>query len=190
MKRSKKADELCVAVDEIAESGFHLSCSKHKNWVTDSLQELKNSNCGFIEDIGIQLDFFKTGKTILLRGAIAATMQLRCIRCLDDFTRPLAATFHYNLLSEQEGDLPQEMEIPKEQFDLYYYSGAVIDIAPLVLEQIVLNIPTYTICQESCRGICQQCGADMNRVPCSCAKEEGAGTHFAALRNFAPKQRT
>jgi len=189
MKRSRKSDELCIAVDEIDESGYHLSCKKHKGWVSDSLQEPKTIDCGFVDDIGIQLDFFKTGKTVLVRGTVATALQLRCVRCLEEFIQPLAATFHYNVLPEDEYDLPQDMEIPKEEFDAYYYSGAVIDLAPLVLEQIVLHIPPYPLCQDSCRGICQQCGADLSRAPCSCSKEEGAGTRFAALKNFSPKQK-
>jgi uncharacterized protein len=190
MKRFKKSDALCVAVDEIDESGYHLSCTKPAGWVADSLQEWNSSDCGFEGDIGIQVDFFKTGKTILARGRIAAILRLRCVRCLEDFTRPLAATFHYNLLPEKEEGAPPEMEIPKDAFDASYYSGAVIDLAPLVLEQIVLQVPPYPLCQHSCRGICQQCGADLNRAPCGCAREEGADARFAALKHFSPKRKT
>jgi uncharacterized protein len=190
MKRSKKFDELCVAVDEIDQSGHHLSCTKQAGWFADSIQEWNSSACGFDGDIAIQLDFFKTGTTILARGRIATALRLRCVRCLEDFTRPLVATFQYHVLPEQDQGLPQEMEIPKEEFDTYYYSGAVIDLAPLVLEQIVLHIPAHPLCRDSCRGLCQQCGADLNRAACGCAHREGADARFAALKNFSPKQKT
>jgi len=190
MKRSKKTDELCIGLDEIGDSGYHLSCRKSKSFVTDSLHELKNIDCSFEEDVGIELDFFKTGTTVLIRGGIATTMQLRCVRCLEGFTLPLAATFNYNLCPEKEGDLPAEMEIPKEAFDAYYYSGTVIDLTPLIVEQIVLHIPAYPLCQDSCKGICQGCGADLNRAPCHCGKEEGAVSPFAALKDFSPRQKT
>jgi uncharacterized protein len=190
MKRSKKSDVLCVAVDEIGESGYHLSCTKPAGWVADSLQEWNSSDCGFEGDIGIQVDCFKTGKTILAQGRIAANLRLRCVRCLEDFTRPLAATFHYNLLPEKEEGAPPEMEIPRDAFDASYYSGAVIDLAPLVLEQVVLHVPPNPICRDSCRGICQQCGADLNRTPCGCAGDEGADERFAALKHFSPKRKT
>ncbi len=181
---------MCVAVDDIEESGYHLSCTKLAGWVDDSLQELKGGDCGFEGNIGIQLDFFKSDTTILVRGAISTILRLRCVRCLEDFTRPLEAAFHYNVMPEPEEGLPQDLEIPKGEFDAYYYRGTVIDLAPLVLEQIVLHIPPYPLCRDSCRGICQQCGADLNRAPCNCAKEEGADTRFAALKNFSPKQKT
>jgi uncharacterized protein len=189
MKRSKKSDELSVAVDEIDASGYHRTCAKPADWVAGSLREWNSGDCGFEGDIGIQLDFFKTGKAILARGHIAAMLRLRCVRCLEEFPRPLAATFHYNLLPKEEEGAPQEMEIPRDEFDAYYYSGAVIDLAPLVLEQIVLHVPPYPLCRESCRGICQQCGADMNRAPCDCAHPDGAGGRFGALKHFSPKQK-
>lgn len=190
MKRLRKPDELCVSLDEISESGHHLSCRKHPGWVTESLHEEKSIDCGFAEDIRIGLDFFKTGKTVIVRGTFATTLQLRCVRCLEDFTLPLAAAFNYNLLPEEERELPQEMEIPRQEFEASYYSGTLIDLAPLVLEQIVLHIPTRPLCRESCRGICQHCGADLNRAPCRCADDEGTVSPFSALRNFTPKQKS
>ena len=185
MKRSRKPDELCVALDEIGESGYHLSCVRNKQWVAETLREAKASDCGFEDDVSIQLDFFKTGRALIVRGNLATALRLRCVRCLEDFTIPLAVSFHYQLLPEQKRELPQEMEIPKEEFDTYYYSGAVVDLGPLVLEQIILHIPVHPLCRESCKGICQHCGADLNRAPCSCAGEEDAPSPFAVLKDFS-----
>ena len=70
MKRPRKPDELCVALDEISESGHHLSCRKHPRWVAENLQEEKTIDCGFAEDIRIGLDFFKTGLRAALQPLI------------------------------------------------------------------------------------------------------------------------
>lgn len=190
MKRPKKPDDLCVVLDDIGEPGLRLSCRKPAGWAAEGLREGKTVECGFADDIGIQLDFFKAGKTVMVRGTIATTLELHCVRCLEGFSRPLEVAFHYNLLPEQDRELPQDMEIPKEEFDAYYYSGTVVDLAPLVLEQIVLHIPTHPLCRDSCKGICPHCGVELNRAPCHCAGEEGAASRFAALRNFSPKQKT
>jgi len=190
MKRSKTAHELCVALDEIGESGYHLSCRKAQGWVADNLPEAKNIDCSFADDIGIELDFFRTGATAVVRGSITTAVKLRCVRCLEDFNTPLTVLFHYSLCPAEEADLPLEMEIHREDFDVYYYSGAVIDLAPLIIEQIVLHIPSYPLCQVSCRGICQRCGANVNHAPCHCVQDEGPVSQFAALKDFSPQQKT
>lgn len=185
MKRLKKPDDLCVTLDKIGDSGYHCSCVRHKSWVVESLGEVKDIDFGCEEDITIGVDFFKAGATVMVRGSISTTLGLRCVRCLESFRRPLEIRFHYNLLPEQKRDLPPEMEIPREEFDSYYYSGSDIDLAPLILEQVVLNIPTHPLCSDSCKGICQQCGADLNHTTCRCTGES-AVSPFAALKNFAP----
>jgi uncharacterized protein len=184
MKRPKKPDDLCIALDEIGESGYHLSCRKHAGWVAEILQEGKTAECGIAGDIGILLDFFKTGTTVIVRGTLTTTLQLRCVRCLEDFTLPLAVSFHYNLLPEQGRKPPPDMEIPKAEFDAYYYSGTVVDLAPLIREQLVLHIPAHPLCRDSCRGICQHCGADLNRGTCHCPGGRDVPSPFAALKDF------
>lgn len=191
MRRSKTAHELCVALDEIGESGYHLSCRKDQSWFVASLPEAKSIDCSFVDAIGLQLDFFKTGNAAaVVRGSIATTLQLGCVRCLEDFTLPLSVSFHYNLYPAEETDLPPEMEIHREDFDVYYYSGAVVDLTPLIVEQIVLHIPSYPLCQDSCRGICQRCGANLNHAPCHCTQDEAPVSQFAALKDFSPQQKT
>ena len=190
MKRSKTVHELCVALDEIGESGYHLSCRKAQGWFAVSVPEAQNSDCSIVDDIGIELDFFRTGTTAVVRGSIATTLLLRCVRCLEDFNHPLTAAFHYSLCPAEETDLPPEMEIHREDFDVYYYGGTVIDLAPLIIEQIVLHVPSYPLCQDSCGGICQRCGANLNHAPCHCDQDEGPVSRFAALKDFSPQQKT
>lgn len=189
MKRSKTAHELCVSLDEIRESGYHLSCTKSQGWVADSMPDAQSIECSFVDPIAIQVDVFRTGTTAVVTGGIETTMRVGCVRCLEDFSLALKVAFHYNLCPAEETDLPPEMEIHKEDFDVYYYSGAVIDLTPLIIEQIVLHIPACPVCQDSCRGICQRCGANLNLAPCHCPQDEAPVSQFAALKDFSPQQK-
>ena len=51
----------------------------------------------------------------------------------------------------------------------YYKEGEPVDLRPLIAEQIYLKAPQYPYCQDSCKGLCVQCGANLNEQTCSCA---------------------
>jgi uncharacterized protein len=48
------------------------------------------------------------------------------------------------------------------------YAGKVIDVDPVVREQIVLALPPYPVCGEGCKGLCSVCGANLNEGECGC----------------------
>jgi len=41
-----------------------------------------------------------------------------------------------------------------------------IDLRPAVREELALAVPAYVVCREDCRGLCPQCGNDLNAGPC------------------------
>jgi len=44
-----------------------------------------------------------------------------------------------------------------------------IDVTPAVREELVLAAPRFVECRDDCKGICPQCGKDLNAGPCDCA---------------------
>ena len=60
-------------------------------------------------------------------------------------------------------------ELEEEDLDLSFYEGEEIDLSPLVQEQIILALPTRPLCRESCKGLCPQCGVNLNVQTCTCA---------------------
>jgi len=37
----------------------------------------------------------------------------------------------------------------------------------------LLNFPMRIICKDDCKGMCPDCGADLNLERCRCTKKEG-----------------
>ena len=183
----KKQHDFRVRLDEIKESGYHLSCSRTKDWIEDSVKDIKNIDFTFVDDVRIRIELFRTGNDIYVRGLITTTIKISCIRCLDDFEFPLKAEFHYTLCPRDKRELSPEMEVNREDLDVHYYQGDSIDIAPLIREQILLNIPSYPLCRESCKGICSQCGSNLNQDPCQCDRQEATASKFEALKHFPVK---
>jgi DUF177 domain-containing protein len=45
-------------------------------------------------------------------------------------------------------------------------------LTPLVREQVLLALTDRPLCREDCRGLCPQCGANLNEKVCGCAVEK------------------
>lgn len=70
-----------------------------------------------------------------------------------------------------------------KDLDITYLSHDSIDLADVLKEQLQLQIPFQPLCKESCKGICSQCGTDLNQGRCACAKIEKRRP-FSVLRDF------
>jgi uncharacterized protein len=70
-----------------------------------------------------------------------------------------------------------ELRIPvRERFgegavtedEMYPILDDTIDLGPLARDAIVLELPMAPLCRDDCRGLCPQCGADLNEGECGC----------------------
>jgi uncharacterized protein len=49
-----------------------------------------------------------------------------------------------------------------------------VDLTEAVRQNVLLALPMVTICREDCKGLCPQCGHDLNLGPCECKPEVDA----------------
>lgn len=115
----------------------------------------------------VDLQARSVGEGIFVRGTIRTTLVLPCRRCLAETEREVDETvdLFFQELEEEEEDAGGEVyPIPPRGDDL--------DLTEPVREQLLLRVPQFVLCREECRGLCPQCGADMNRAPCECVPEE------------------
>lgn len=107
----------------------------------------------------------------LVDGTAKFTADLNCSRCLDPYPIASSSSFHVRfrprpeLLSEDE----EEVQIAaSEDLDVEFYSEREIPLRDLAIEQIQLTIPMKPLCDESCLGLCPNCGANRSREGCNC----------------------
>lgn len=135
-----------------------------------------------------------SGKTIaaltgsseaVIKGELRCTILSSCDRCCTEVKLKLAADFVYVCMvgSEEYGPGRQETECREEDYNRLYLKEPVIDLGPLYREQVFLSIPPQILCDESCRGLCQGCGTDLNKTSCECEQVENESP-FAVLRQL------
>ncbi len=113
---------------------------------------------------------------ILASGSVSAPWVGDCRRCLGPVTGDTRVDFR-ELFEEQ----PREGES-------YRLAGDFIDMEPLVREALLLDLPLAPVCSPDCKGLCPNCGADLNLGPCGCppAASDPRWSALDALRQEPP----
>lgn len=96
-------------------------------------------------------------------GTINATMNESCSRCLEAVTIVLTIPFDEEY---READIAKNNEDAELEFN--YFNSDEIEITDLIRENILLAKPLKPVCSESCRGLCPECGANLNISTCGC----------------------
>jgi len=131
------------------------------------------------EPLRVELRAQPVGEGILVRGRMSTRLVLECRRCLKEVPTEVDASVDmlYEPLERLEAD-----ELGGEVYPIPPRSGE-LDLGPALREQLVLQVPDFVVCDEACRGLCPQCGADLNETTCSCVPEENESP-WDALRKL------
>lgn len=105
---------------------------------------------------------------IRLRGRFSAGLELQCARCLEPVRCDVNRQFEllYRPLGADAGR--DELSVTDAEAEIGYYQGEGVLLEDVLREQVVLALPLKTICRENCKGLCPQCGKNLNQEQCSC----------------------
>ena len=112
--------------------------------------------------------------SLLVQGDIDADVLLECSRCLEAFTRPVDARLEEQFLPtvDVETGAPVRRE-EFEQNDLAFDidPNHLMDLTEPVRQALLVALPMKPLHSEDCKGICLQCGANLNEVDCGHSDE-------------------
>jgi uncharacterized protein len=147
--------------------------------------ETTNSGLHFAGPIQVQMLLSRSGRIILVKSRVEARVKCTCARCLDPFALTLSSEIQVSLKPRPDPNLApaEEMVLSREDLATDCYEGEEVDLSPLVQDQVLLTLPPKVICREDCRGLCQQCGKNLNRETCQCPREE-IDPRLAPLKSF------
>jgi uncharacterized protein len=100
---------------------------------------------------------------IMATGTISAPWQGECRRCGEQVTGEVDAAIRERYRIAGHPDEPVE---PDD--DSYLLTDDILDLEPLAREAVLLELPLAPLCADNCRGLCQQCGTNLNDGPCAC----------------------
>jgi uncharacterized protein len=102
-----------------------------------------------------------------LAGTIRATLNLDCGRCLDPVSHDLEARLESLLRFDPKIEIPTRLVDNDEE--VIVFGNPNIDLTALFAEALSLEIPAMVKCKSKCKGLCADCGANLNRTT-ACAE--------------------
>ena len=111
-------------------------------------------------------------ESVMLKGELVGRLQGLCGRCGVPVASEIVSRFEYVVTDKKEesSDL-QEVECLEDDINTLYLRKPEIDTDEILREQAYLENPVWMLCSESCKGVCQGCGAQLNVEDCSCSAD-------------------
>ena len=112
----------------------------------------------------------RANRRILVKGIIQTAVETECVRCLT----PFRLAFNVQL---------EELFALSSSIDPVYFvnEDGWLNLKQPLREQILLAMPIQALCRPDCKGLCDQCGQNLNDGLCSCSTEE-IDPRLAALK--------
>jgi len=181
MPSQDEALALIVQVAQILETGFVLDVGISP----ETLHIPQGEETVISEPVRVQGRLTKVAEQIYFQGSIQGRVMVPCSRCLDvvhtEFATEARVIFlppTSEAVSGEEGTVG-----PMDELDLFVHDGTILDLRPLIREQVVLAFPVQPLCREDCAGLCQVCGGNRNVKPCTC-QTETTEPRFAILKQL------
>ena len=120
----------------------------------------------------------RSSKGLYISGELTSTTETECSRCLDSIQLPISIRmddlFYYPASTAPPGDYG----VGEDGF---------VDLNPLVRQLSVLAIPMQPFCRPDCKGLCLQCGQNLNIDSCDC-KTDDVDPRLESLRSLLDAQ--
>ncbi|MFC8042294.1 YceD family protein [Nocardia sp. NPDC057353] len=130
-------------------------------------------------DIDLDLTLQAVSEGVLVTGTVSAPLAGECSRCLEPFTDsvelPITELFAYP---------DSATEQTTEEDEIYRMVDDRLDLEPVVIDAIGLELPLQPLCTPDCAGLCPECGVRM-AIAGSGHGHETLDPRWAGLAKFA-----
>ena len=118
-----------------------------------------------LESVALEVE--PDGADVFVRGRLTATVPQTCGRCLEAFPAHLDAALDVRLVPKPTG--ADSVKLGADDLDVDFYDKDELDVTRVVENEATLALPMKPLCREDCKGLCAQCGTNLNTGTCDCA---------------------
>ena len=142
-----------------------LNCEGRKMPIEADVQiaSLPGDTVEILAPVSVNGDAINYGDSIDLSLKAHTAVRLRCDRCAEAFEVNLEFEITERLKKEDTVSENQDMDP-----DIIHYTGNSFELDGILYDNLFLNIPSKVLCREDCKGLCSQCGKNLNQGPCGC----------------------
>lgn len=121
---------------------------------------------------------------IRLRARVRGDFEVVCARCLEPIPRHVDLSFDLIFRPAGADADAGERSISEAETEIGYYEPSGLLLEDAVREQVLLSLPDRSLCREDCKGLCVQCGANLNEAACTC-EDKAVDPRWSALQGLS-----
>jgi uncharacterized protein len=108
---------------------------------------------------------------IRVTGDLHTRLELACARCLEPVNEDVAREFDLFYKPMATMSKEDEERLKLDDTEIGFFKGEGMFLADILAEQVLLALPMKAICRSDCRGLCPQCGVNLNNEECRCESQ-------------------
>lgn len=129
------------------------------NITPDELSDV--NGLSFASPVHIKGEICNRAGIVTLEFSADFTLHITCDRCLKELDRDFNYNFCHTIVSS----------LDKEDNDEYIVAEKEsIDLNDIAIMDLILEMPSKQLCKDDCKGLCMNCGCDLNESECNCLK--------------------
>ena len=169
---------MVFAIEEIGEEGLVFKFFLKKDQIVIGQADL-NLN----DDVAVKGTLTRIDDNVYLKCGVTTSVVTSCSRCLDALSYPIDSELkaHFAPIDNRLTSL-NEVELHASDIDVELYEKQQIDLTQSVRDGILLTVPTISLCEEGCKGLCSQCGKNLNHAFCKCLDESSTDPRMKILK--------
>ena len=108
--------------------------------------DMERDDVHLIESFEVDAFITKVDGELVVKADIRCPLRCTCARCLEEFDATVQAN---------------------AWLSYHVQPTDVVDITDDIRQEIMLAYPMFPACRPDCKGLCSQCGHNLNQGPCS-----------------------
>jgi uncharacterized protein len=154
---------------------------------------VKDEEYEVVGPVHLEMDVRRDRDAYRVTGRVQTRLKLECGRCLEPFEIPVDSAFELRYVPQPATAgspaaagaraVEVENEVAEDDLTTAFYTDETLDLGALMHEQFVLALPMKPLCAESCKGLCPECGTNLNQGTCDC-KPTWTDPRLAALQGL------
>ena len=122
-------------------------------------------------DLRGRVRLMRTPRSVFVRGRLETQVAVECSRCLAEVGTPISFDVEAEYFPEIDITTGQSLPAPDDDLAFRIDENHELDLGEVVRQHLLMELPMQSVCSEACRGLCPQCGANLNEGPCTCEPE-------------------
>lgn len=118
--------------------------------------DLSNEDDAF-SDVEVSGTIRNIAGAVMVKLTITGKYNAVCDRCLEDVTLPLTAKIDTSITEDF-----------RSKDDSVFINNGKLDFVKTAYEALFLEVPSQILCKEDCKGLCHNCGTNLNIKQCEC----------------------